>query len=454
MYQTTAPLNRVPLLLSCQLGVDRVVDFRFGSGETCNHIILEMYSGGNIILTDEKYEILALLRTHKFEENVLTAVKEVYPIEHATSVVPEGPPGVLAAQASPAGLVAFVAAVVAEAEAGARAEAAEKGGGGSKAKALKKLTLKLALQVRGSGLSQYGADVIHHVCLHARLVPDRKLSAASLLSLRDAAQLLGSFPEAAASYKALDTVGQGGRILTGPEVTFPDGSSQPRYDDVVPLALLQHEGLPHELFASFDAAADAYFARFEAQRLASAADHAEASIKHRVEKIRSDQQKRLAELDAAEALAMRRAVLLEQRAGDVDKVIAVLRSAVSSGVGWAELADYVRQQQDLGNPVALMVHALKLDTLHVVVLLEDDEAPESAPAVAVDIDLEKSAYANARELFAAMKVAAAKKEKTAVAAARVVEVAEKQSVDALQKHYQKRQLKSTRKIYWFEKFNW
>ena len=36
-----------------QLGVDRVVDFRFGSGEGCHHIILEMYAGGNIILTDQ-----------------------------------------------------------------------------------------------------------------------------------------------------------------------------------------------------------------------------------------------------------------------------------------------------------------------------------------------------------------------------------------------------------------
>merc|ERR1711965_1226814 len=47
-----------------------------------------------------------------------------------------------------------------------------------------------------------------------------------------------------------------------------------------------------------------------------------------------------------------------------------------------------------------------------------------------------------------------KKAKTAEASARVVQVAEKQSADALKQHYSKRQLKAVRKVYWFEKFNW
>jgi predicted ribosome quality control (RQC) complex YloA/Tae2 family protein len=37
-----------------QLASDRVVDFKFGSGDTCHHIILELYAGGNIILCDAK----------------------------------------------------------------------------------------------------------------------------------------------------------------------------------------------------------------------------------------------------------------------------------------------------------------------------------------------------------------------------------------------------------------
>ncbi len=50
-----------------QLGnLERVVDFRFGSGEFSHHLILELYGLGNIILTNDKYVILALLRVHEY----------------------------------------------------------------------------------------------------------------------------------------------------------------------------------------------------------------------------------------------------------------------------------------------------------------------------------------------------------------------------------------------------
>ena len=67
-----------------QLGADRVVDFKFGSGESVSHIILELYAGGNIILTDNNFEIQALLRSHEFEEDVAIKVGHVYPISYAT----------------------------------------------------------------------------------------------------------------------------------------------------------------------------------------------------------------------------------------------------------------------------------------------------------------------------------------------------------------------------------
>ncbi len=38
-----------------QLGVDRIVDFVFGSGEAAVHLILELYASGNIVLADSKW---------------------------------------------------------------------------------------------------------------------------------------------------------------------------------------------------------------------------------------------------------------------------------------------------------------------------------------------------------------------------------------------------------------
>lgn len=67
-----------------QLGVDRIVDMTFGSGEAAYHLILELYDRGNIVLTDCRHLILSVLRPRTDEENVRFAVNERYPVELAT----------------------------------------------------------------------------------------------------------------------------------------------------------------------------------------------------------------------------------------------------------------------------------------------------------------------------------------------------------------------------------
>lgn len=91
-----------------QLGnLDRVVDFRFGSGNYAHHLILELYAQGNLILCDGEYRIVALLRTHEYEvkdeeksgineekkdsgsnekEEVKVRVGNVYPVTFATTL--------------------------------------------------------------------------------------------------------------------------------------------------------------------------------------------------------------------------------------------------------------------------------------------------------------------------------------------------------------------------------
>jgi hypothetical protein len=69
-----------------QIGTDRVVDMKFGSGDAVNHVILELYANGNIVLTDGNYEVLALLRSHEFSDEVKLKVGEVYPIAYSTNM--------------------------------------------------------------------------------------------------------------------------------------------------------------------------------------------------------------------------------------------------------------------------------------------------------------------------------------------------------------------------------
>lgn len=57
-----------------QVGMERVVVLTFGQEQFSNHLILELYSQGNIILTDQNYRILQCMRSHQFTDKIKTAV--------------------------------------------------------------------------------------------------------------------------------------------------------------------------------------------------------------------------------------------------------------------------------------------------------------------------------------------------------------------------------------------
>lgn len=53
----------------------------FGNGENTYHLILELYSGGNLILTNYEFEIMALLRTYKLADGSEVNVNQRYNYE-------------------------------------------------------------------------------------------------------------------------------------------------------------------------------------------------------------------------------------------------------------------------------------------------------------------------------------------------------------------------------------
>lgn len=58
----------------------------FGSEQGAYHLLIEFYASGNVILTDYEFNILSLLRTHKYDESTKCAVKEKYPFTHAANL--------------------------------------------------------------------------------------------------------------------------------------------------------------------------------------------------------------------------------------------------------------------------------------------------------------------------------------------------------------------------------
>jgi len=73
-------MNNKRLISITQLGMDRIVDFQFGENEYAYHIIFEIYSTGNIILTDNAYKIVTLQRRY-VSDNLDISVGKQYPKE-------------------------------------------------------------------------------------------------------------------------------------------------------------------------------------------------------------------------------------------------------------------------------------------------------------------------------------------------------------------------------------
>lgn len=75
-------LNNKRLEKITQVGADRIVDLQFGMDAVAHHVILELYDKGNILLTDNNYKILNLLRPRVAGEERLAA-HETYAVEKA-----------------------------------------------------------------------------------------------------------------------------------------------------------------------------------------------------------------------------------------------------------------------------------------------------------------------------------------------------------------------------------
>lgn len=284
-----------------QLGSDRVVDFKFGSGDSVCHIILELYASGNIVLTDGSYEIQALLRSHQFEDDIAVKMHEIYPIAFTTSLEPVSTAvGVLDGTISSTVLTMSTDQFVEWASLrekhqmdfqqnreDSRAIESEKNGdfkgggaqkkrtGGSKKSKLKKMSMRQLLLSKESGVASFGPEIIDHCLLEAQISPSAKVSdvlgggagemvVGLLEGLRVGSSLL----------TLLDAPGQPGYILYRTRTTakIQDAvnavgdeekktETQEEYYDFVPRLFKQHAGTLYKEFSSFDEAVDDYFCK-------------------------------------------------------------------------------------------------------------------------------------------------------------------------------------------------
>ncbi|OCT68327.1 nuclear export mediator factor NEMF [Xenopus laevis] len=435
-----------------QLGVDRIVDFQFGSDEAAYHLIVELYDRGNIVLTDYEYLILNILRFRTDEaDDVKFAVREHYPIDHAKA--PE-----------PLLSVERLKEVLDNAKKGDQ--------------------LKKVLNPH----LPYGATLIEHCLLDTGLSSNVKVDQISgpedLEKVHTALRKAEGYMDLTQNFNGKGFIIQKREKKPSLE---PDKASEDIFtnEEFHPFLFAQHANSTYIELDSFNKTVDEFFSKLEGQKIDIKALQQEKQALKKLDNVRKDHEHRLESLQYAQDADKAKGELIEMNLDIVDRAIQVVRSALANQIDWTEIGLIVKEAQIQGDPVALAIKELKLQTNHITMMLknpyvlseeesedEEDEKEEEPKGkkkkaknkqpkkvqknkpVLVDVDLSLSAYANAKKYYDHKRHAAKKSQKTIEAAEKAFKSAEKKTKQTLKEVQTVSTIQKARKVYWFEKFLW
>uniref|UniRef100_A0A182QAN7 NFACT RNA-binding domain-containing protein n=1 Tax=Anopheles farauti TaxID=69004 RepID=A0A182QAN7_9DIPT len=447
-----------------QLGVDRIVDFQFGSGEAAYHVILELYDRGNILLTDCELRILNILRPHVEGEELRFAVREKYPKDRAKQ--DKGPPSMEQIK-----------------------EAIQKAYPGE--------TLRTAL----NPVLEYGASVIDHVlhthglfgCRIGGELPDdpalpkkvkkKQKNIAKEFSKvfdmeTDLAPLMSAINDAESMLREAQQHPSAGFIIQKKELKpVKEGEKEEYYFtnlEYHPYLYNQYQGDPVKEFDSFTTAVDEFYSSLESQKIDLKAFAQEREALKKLSNVKTDHAKRIEELTKVQLEDRKKAELITRNQDLVDKALLAVQSALAAQMSWTDIQDLVKAAQANKDPVASCIRQLKLEINHISLQLtdpyafldeqasdededddsdrEDDEA-KLEPMV-VDVDLALSAFANARRYYDQRRFAARKEQKTIESSSKALKNAERKTIQTLKDVRTQTTISKVRKVYWFEKFYW
>ncbi|XP_021034682.1 nuclear export mediator factor NEMF isoform X1 [Mus caroli] len=444
------------LVSAKQLGVDRIVDFQFGSDEAAYHLIIELYDRGNIVLTDYEYLILNILRFRTDEaDDVKFAVRERYPIDHARA-------------AEPLLTLERLTEVIASAPKGE--------------------LLKRVL----NPLLPYGPALIEHCLIESGFSGNVKVD--EKLESKDIEKILVCVQRAEDYLRKTSTFNGKGYIIQKREAKPSLDADKPAediltYEEFHPFLFSQHLQCPYIEFESFDKAVDEFYSKIEGQKIDLKALQQEKQALKKLDNVRKDHENRLEALQQAQEIDKLKGELIEMNLQIVDRAIQVVRSALANQIDWTEIGVIVKEAQAHGDPVACAIKELKLQTNHVTMLLrnpyllseEEDgdgdasiensdaeapkgkkkkqknkqlQKPQKNKPLLVDVDLSLSAYANAKKYYDHKRYAAKKTQRTVEAAEKAFKSAEKKTKQTLKEVQTVTSIQKARKVYWFEKFLW
>lgn len=225
----------------------------------------------------------------------------------------------------------------------------------------------------------------------------------------------------------------------------------------------QHSTLPHKEFPTYNAAIDEYFSTLESQKIDLKAIHQEREAIKKLDNVKKDQAQRLEVLVKNQEIDKQKAELITRNQELVDNAILAVQSALASQMPWPDIENLVKAAQERNDPIAKIITSLKLEMNHITLSLSDPyESGESGDSendsklkpMLVDVDLDLTAFANARKYYDKKRSAALKQQKTLDAHGKALKSAEKRTKQTLKEVQTITNINKARKTYWFEKFFW
>jgi predicted ribosome quality control (RQC) complex YloA/Tae2 family protein len=463
-----------------QIGTDRIIDIQFSDGQY--HLFLEFYAGGNIVLTDNELNIIALLRN--VDEG---AEHERYRL---------GLPYNLELRQNYGGVPPLTKDRV---RAGLE-KAIERQSQDQSTKKIKRKpgdALRKALAVT---ITEFPPVVLDHVFEVTGF--DKTVQPSEVLENEETLdKLMAVFQEATkvlADITSAETVT--GYIVSkrskkaaaeanGDGQTEEDKAKGLMYDDFHPFKPKQLENNPDNVFlefTGFNKTVDEFFSSIEGQKLESKLSEREEAAKKRLESARQEHARRIGSLQQTQESNVTKAQAIEANLDRVEEATAAVNGLIAQGMDWVEIERLIEMEQSRNNAVAEIIKLpLKLEENTVTLLLSDysyeeeeemgdvtesensdseDEPDDKKRStkdnqkedkrLKVDIDLSLSGWSNARQYYDQKRVAATKQEKTEQASTKALKSTEQRIQADLRKglKQEKAVLRPVRKQLWFEKF--
>lgn len=438
-------------------------------------MFLEFFAGGNIIVTDREYTIIALFRqVPAGEGQEETKVGLKYTVTNKQNY--EGVPEITTDR-------------IKEVIGKAQALFAQEGNAPKKSKKKNTDVLRKALS---QGFPEYPPLLLDHAFAVKELDPATPLdqTLGSDTTLQKVKEVLEEAQRVSNSFEVGGT--HPGYIIAKEDTRAPaegEGASKTPgllYEDFHPFRPRQFEGKPGITileFERFNATVDEYFSSLESQRLESRLTEREEAAKRKLHAVREEHKKRIDALKDAQELHIRKAGAIQDNMYRVQEAMDAVNGLVAQGMDWGEIERLIEMEQGRGNPVAQIIKLpLKLHENTVTLLLgeageeEEDEEMESSDEsdseseseaqeqqrradansrmLSIDIDLGLTPWANATQYYEQKKHASEKQQRTVQSSTKALKSHEKKVTADLKKNLkqEKQVLRQARVPFWFEKF--